>query len=58
MLEGELPDEELSQFLLTTNFTEGNGSRAETMRLLVRTLPSFMKLAGRGPMLHTAKTRP
>jgi len=33
-LERELPDEELSRFLVTTNFTEGNGSRAETMGLL------------------------
>jgi hypothetical protein len=33
-LEGELPDEELSRFLVTTNFTEGDGSGAETMGLL------------------------
>jgi hypothetical protein len=33
-LEGELPDEELCRFLVATNFTERNGSGAETMRLL------------------------
>ena len=33
-LERELSDEELSRFLVTTNFTEGDGSRAETMGLL------------------------
>ena len=33
-MEGELPDEELSRFLVTTNFTEGDGSGAETMGLL------------------------
>ena len=33
-LERELPDEELRRLLVTTNFTEGDGSRAEPMRLL------------------------
>ena len=33
-MERELSDEELSRFLVTTNFTEGDGSRAETMGLL------------------------
>ena len=33
-LEGEFTNEELGRFLVTTNFTEGDGSRAETMRLL------------------------
>jgi hypothetical protein len=33
-LEGELPDEELSRLLVTANFTEGDGSGAETMGFL------------------------
>jgi hypothetical protein len=33
-LEGELPDEELSRLLITTDFTEGDGSGPETMGLL------------------------
>ena len=33
-LEGELPDEELSRLLVATDFTEGDGSGAETVRLL------------------------
>ena len=36
-LEGELPDEELSGLLVTTDFTEGDGSWAETMGLLYTT---------------------
>ena len=38
MLEGESMNEELSRFLVMTNFTEGNGSGAEAMRLLHTTL--------------------
>ena len=38
MLEGEFMNEELSRFLVTTNFTEGDGSGAEAMRLLHTTL--------------------
>jgi len=33
-LEGELPDEELGRLLVATDFTEGDGSGAETMGLL------------------------
>jgi hypothetical protein len=33
-LEGELPDKELGRLLVTTDFTEGDGSGAETMGLL------------------------
>lgn len=33
-LEGELPDEELSRFLITTNLTESDGTRLVPMRLL------------------------
>ena len=33
-LEGELPDEELGRLLVATDFTEGDGSGAETMWLL------------------------
>ena len=33
-LERELADEQLGRLLVTTNFTEGNGTGAETMRLL------------------------
>jgi hypothetical protein len=33
-LEGELADEQLSRFLVATNFTEGDSSRPETMGLL------------------------
>ena len=33
-LERQLADEELGALLVTTNFTEGNGTRTETMRLL------------------------
>jgi hypothetical protein len=33
-LEGELADQELSRFLVTTDFTERNGTRAVTMGLL------------------------
>ena len=36
-LEGELPDQELRGLLVATNFTKGNGSRAETVRLLYTT---------------------
>jgi|SRR5882762_9345312 len=32
-LEGEFPDEQLGRLLVATNFTKGNGSRAETMGL-------------------------
>ena len=38
MLEGEFTNEELSRFLVTMNFTEGNGSGAEAMMLLHTTL--------------------
>ena len=38
MLEVEFTNEELSRFLVTTNFTEGDGSGAEAMRLLHTTL--------------------
>ena len=38
MLEGEFTNEELSRFLVTMNFTEGNGSGAEAMTLLHTTL--------------------
>ena len=37
-LEGEFTNEELGRFLVTTNITEGDGSRAEAMRLLERNL--------------------
>ena len=33
-LEGELADEELGRLLVPTNFTESDGTRAETMRFL------------------------
>jgi len=33
-LEGELPDQELSRFLITSNFTKGDSSRPEPVRLL------------------------
>ena len=33
-LEGELADEELRGLLVATDFTESDGTRAETMRLL------------------------
>lgn len=33
-LEGQLANEEFSWFLVATDFTQGNSSRAETMRLL------------------------
>ena len=33
-LEGELADEELGRLLVPTNFTESDGTRTETMRLL------------------------
>ena len=33
-LEGELPDEELCRLLVATNFTEGDGTGAEAVRLL------------------------
>ena len=33
-LEGELADEELGRLLVATDFTEGDGSGTETMRLL------------------------
>ena len=33
-LEGQFADEELSALLVATNFTEGDGTRAEAMRLL------------------------
>jgi hypothetical protein len=33
-LEGELSDEELGRLLVATDFTESDGSWAETMRLL------------------------
>ena len=33
-LEGELADEELGRLLVATDFTEGDGTRAETVRLL------------------------
>ena len=36
-LEGEFTNEELGRFLVTTNFTEGDGSGAEAMRLQVHT---------------------
>ena len=37
-LEREFMNEELSRFLVTMNFTEGNGSGVEAMRLLHTTL--------------------
>ena len=33
-LEGELADEQLRRLLVATNFTEGDGTRPEAMRLL------------------------
>lgn len=33
-LEGKLPDEELSGFLVTPDFTESDGTRTESVRLL------------------------
>ena len=33
-LEGKLANEELSRLLVATDFTEGDGTRPETMRLL------------------------
>ena len=33
-LEGQLADEELRRLLVATDFTEGDGTRPETMRLL------------------------
>ena len=33
-LEGELADEQLGRLLVATNFTESDGTRAETMRFL------------------------
>ena len=33
-LKGEFTNQELGRFLVTTDFTEGDGSGAETMRLL------------------------
>lgn len=33
-LEGELADEQLGRLLVAPNFTEGDGSRAEPVRLL------------------------
>ena len=33
-MEGQLADEELGTLLVTTDFTEGDGTRAEAMRLL------------------------
>lgn len=33
-LEGELPDEQLSRLLVTSNFTKSDGSRTEPVRLL------------------------
>jgi hypothetical protein len=33
-LEGQLADEELGALLVATDFTEGDGTRAEAMRLL------------------------
>jgi hypothetical protein len=43
-LEGKLADEELSWFLIATNFAEGNSSRAETMRLLYATSDRLPKM--------------
>jgi len=45
-LEGELPDEELCRFLVTTNFTEGDSSRAEPMGLLHTSGSGLCGLAG------------
>ena len=33
-LEGKLPDEELSRFLVTPDLTESDGTRTESVRLL------------------------
>ena len=40
-LEGEFSDEELGGFLVAPDFTERDGSRAETMRLLHTTSRSL-----------------
>lgn len=39
-LKGELADKELGRLLVPTNFTESDGTRAETMRLLDTTSAS------------------
>ena len=44
-LEGEFTDEELGRFLVTTNFTEGDGSGAEAMRLLHTNLRNSSKMS-------------
>jgi hypothetical protein len=60
-LEGELPDEELSRFLVTTNFPEGDSSGAETMGLLDTTSCVLQgksaRNTGKDGMLPTAVLR-
>jgi hypothetical protein len=45
-LERQLADQEFGRLLVTTNFTEGNGTRAEAMRLLDTTSSGHGRLAG------------
>ena len=44
-LEGEFTNEELGRFLVTTNFTEGDGSGAEAMRPLHTNLRNSSKMS-------------
>src|SRR5258706_16470496 len=45
-LERQLADQEFGRLLVATNFTEGDGTRAETMRLLNTTGSGHGRLAG------------
>ena len=45
-LEGQLANEEFGRLLVATNFTEGDGTRAEAMRLLNTTGSGHGRLAG------------
>lgn len=49
-LEGQLADEELSRLLVATNFTESDGSRAETMGLLDTTSRGWLQVVEFGSL--------
>ena len=44
-LEGQLPDQQLRALLVAADFTEGDGSRSETMRLLYSSGRGWGRLA-------------
>jgi hypothetical protein len=54
-LEREFSNKQLCRFLVTTNFTEGDGSGPETMGLLDTTSGGLYKLISKGPKAKEGK---